>query len=213
MRKRLVVLVLSLGVPATLLVPLAAEAERPGGVSAKPSADAGTRRDPENVTATSEYVETLVKGNQKVDAKDLPAAVDLYKKAAQLKPKDALAPYLTGEAYLASAKLVEAEAAFKQADELSVGDGRSPLLRAQVLFVLADVYERQKKWELAKTTWKAYAEHAAKMKDGGGAHPESAAARIKAIEEWLALDQKYEMVRQRIADERDAGKDAAPSKK
>jgi hypothetical protein len=212
MRKRLLVLVLSLGVPSVVLLPLAADAERP---AKKAAADAGEARyDPANVTAISQYMETLVKGNQKYEEKDFPAAIDLYKKAAQLKPKDALAPYLMGEAYLASANLPEAEAAFKAAEEIS--DTRNPVLRAQVLFEVADVYERQKKWDLAKNAWKAYAEQAGKMKDGS-AFPGSAEARIKAIDEWLALDKSYVAVRQRIEAEKaaaaDAGKDAAAAKK
>jgi tetratricopeptide (TPR) repeat protein len=214
MRKRLVALVLSLGIPAAVLVPFAADAEKP---KPKAQADAGEHYDPENVTAISQYMETLVKGNQRADAKDFPGAIDLYKKAAQLKPKDAVAPYLMGEAHLASGNLPEAEAAFKQADELSAADAKNTVVRAQALFVLADVYERQKKWDLAKTAWKAYGEHAEKMKDAAAAHPDSAAARLKAIDEWLALDQKYEIVRQRIAAEKaaaaDAGKDAAPAPK
>jgi tetratricopeptide (TPR) repeat protein len=221
MRKRLAFLALALAVPAVALVPMVAEAERPAKPKVAPAADAGDRYDPENVTAISEHLETLAKGNAKAVAKDYPAAIDLYKKAAQLKPKDASAPYLLGEAYLADGHLPEAEAALEQAEELAdpkiaLRDPRrgEDLLRAQILFVLATAYERQKKWELARTTWTGYSELAAKMKDGGGAHPDSAAARLQAIEDWLSLDQKYEIVRQRIAAEKDAGADAGkPPKK
>jgi predicted Zn-dependent protease len=206
MRKRLLVLALTLGVPAAALVPYAAVADAP----AKPRPRAAAERnDPENTRAISQFMETVLLGNAKLAAGDAAAAIDLYKKAAQLQSKDALAPYLLGEAYLASANLPEAEAAWKHAEELA--DGKSPL-RGHVLFVLADVYERQKKWEPARAAWKTYAEYA--QSRDGGVHPASAAARLKAIDEWLALDQKYELVRQRIAADKDGGADAsAPAPK
>jgi tetratricopeptide (TPR) repeat protein len=178
--------------------------------------DGGERYDPDNVTAISQFMETLGKGNQKYVAKDYTGAIDVYKKAIQLNPRHPLGPYLLGEAYLATSNLGEAEAAFKAAEELN--DPKQPLVRSHVLFAVADVYERQKKWEQARVAWQAYTAHAAKLAaDGGGAdggsraHPQSGAARIKAIDEWLQLDKQYEIVRQRIAAERaDAG---APAKR
>jgi|GEM_PF-1227616 len=178
----------------------------------KAAPDAGDRYDPENVTAISQFMEMVGKGNDKYNAKDFPAAIDTFKKAIQLNPRHPLGPYLLGEAYLAMNNLGEAEAAFKAAEELS--DSKLPLVRSHVLFAVADVYERQKKWELARTAWQAYTEHAAKLGADGGAHPQSGAARLKAIDDWLKLDKQYEIVRQRIAAEKaDAGAaDAAPAK-
>jgi tetratricopeptide (TPR) repeat protein len=183
----------------------------------KNAADAGERYDPENVTAISQFMETVAKGNEKYNAKDYPGAVDVFKKAIQLNPRNALGPYLLGEAYLATGNLGEAEAAFKTAEELN--DPKFPLVRSHVLFAVADVYEREKKWEQARTAWQAYTEHAAKLGADAGAHPLSGAARIKAVDDWLKLDKQYELVRQRIAAERadsgapDAGKPAAPPAK
>jgi tetratricopeptide (TPR) repeat protein len=180
----------------------------------KPTApDAGDRYDPENVTAPSQFMETVGKGNEKYNAKDYPAAIDTFKKAIQINPRNALGPYLLGEAYLATSNLSEAEAAFKTAEELN--DAKFTLVRSHVLFALADCYEREKKSELARTAWQAYSEHAAKLGPDGGAHPQSGAARLKAIDDWLKLDKQYEIVRQRIKAEKvdsgapDAGKPAA----
>jgi len=176
----------------------------------KAAPDAGDRYDPENITALSQFMETVGKGNALYAAKDYPGAIDTFKKAVQLNPRHPLGPYLLGEAYLATANLGEAEAAFKAAEELI--DPKQPLVRSHVLFALADCYEREHKWEAARTAWQAYSEHAAKLGPDGGAHPQSGAARIKAIDEALKQDKAYEIVRQRIAAEKpgagDAGKPA-----
>ncbi len=182
---------------------------------AAPDSGAGERYDPENVTAISQFMEMVGKGNEKYNAKDYPGAVDTFRKAIQMNPRHPLGSYLLGEAQLASGNLGEAEAAFKAAEEQN--DPKLPLVRSHVLFAIADCYEREKKWELARTAWQAYTEHAAKLGTDGGAHPQSGAARIKAVDDWLKLDKQYEIVRQRIAAEKaDAGAakpPPAPAKK
>lgn len=179
--------------------------------------DAGpaeTRYDPDNVTGISQSMEALVKGNERYVAKDYPGAIDLYRKGIQLNPKNALGPYLLGEAHLAANNASEAEAAFKQAEELT--DSRNPSLRSRVLFVVADVYERQKKWPQAKAAWQTYGEHAAKYADAG-AFPQSGATRLEAVEAVLKLEAQYAEVRARIAAEKlaaaDAGAASAPGTK
>ena len=207
---------LALGV---VLSPLDAAGQRtkPKPTAAPAAAhDAGDRYDPDNITAMSQFMETAVKGNERYHAKDYTGAIDLFKKAIQFNPRNALGPYLLGEAYLALGNLPEAEAAFKTAEDLA-SDPKAPQLRSQILFAVADVYERQKKWEQARTSWQTYTEHAAKLGPDGGSYPQSGAARIKAIDDALKLDKQYEIVRQRIAAEKadsgaDAGKPAAPKK-
>src|SRR4051812_16822866 len=73
-----------------------------------PAADAGDRYDPENVTAISQFMEMVVKGSEKYNAKDYTGAIDTFKKAVQLNPRNALGPYVLGEAYLATNNLSEA---------------------------------------------------------------------------------------------------------
>lgn len=214
------VLACALGVASVSLgVALAAPPAARTAPKGKSAADAGDRYDPENITAISQAMETLVKGNEKYNAKDYTGAIDVYKKAIQLNPRLSLAHYVLGEAYLATNNLSEAEAAFKAAEELN--DPKQPLIRSHVLFAVADCYEREKKWEQARTAWQAYTEHAAKLGNDGGAFPQSGAARIKAVDDYLKLDKQYEIVRQRIAAEKadagaaasDAGKPAAPPAK
>ena len=175
--------------------------DAPKAAAARPKAapDAGDRYDPENVTAISPFMETVGKGNETYNATDYPAAIDTFKRAITQSPRHPLGSYLLGEAYLASGNLGEAEAAFKAAEEQN--DPKLPLVHSHVLFAVADCYEREKKWELARTAWQAYIEHAAKLGTDGGAHPQSGAARIKAVDDWLKLDKQYEIVRQRIAAE------------
>lgn len=151
---------------------------------------------------------TLVRrGKERYAAKDYPGAADVFKRAVQTSPRDPLGSYLLGEAHLASANLGEAESAFKAAAALD-DPQTPPAARSRVLFAVADCYEREKKWEQARSAWQAYAEHAAKLAPDAGAHPESAAARLKVLDEWLRLEKQSEAVRERIAAEnRDA---AAP---
>lgn len=212
---------MALAVTLTLtLAPADAAGQKPAsadGGAAKPrvAPDAGERYDPDNITAISQFMETVGKGNAQYAAKDYPGAIDTFKKAIQLNPRQPLGPYLLGEAHLAMANLGEAEAAFKTAEELN--DPKQPLVRSHVLFAVADCYEREKKWTEARAAWQAYTEHAAKLGLDGGAHPQSGAARLKAVDDWLKLDKQYEIVRQRIAAERaekaDAGTAPAPPAK
>lgn len=189
----------------------AASADQSRAVGArKPKAtpDGGEKHDPENITSLSQFMELVGKGNEKYAAKDYPGAIDLFKKAILLNPRNPLGPYLLGEAYLATNNLPEAEAAFKAAEEIN--DAKTPpLVRSHVLFAVADCYEREKKWEPARAAWQTYTDHAAKLGPDGGGHPLSGAARLKAIDDWLKLDKQYEIVRQRIAAEKaDAGSEA-----
>jgi tetratricopeptide (TPR) repeat protein len=205
MRLRAVAVAVALGIPCVALAPFAFGQKGPAPGPAKPVPDGGgaeSRYDPDNVTAISQYMETLVKGNERYVAKDYTGAIDLYRKGIQLKPKDPFGPYLLGEAFLATNNLPEAEAAFLQARDLS--DSRNPALRSHVLFVVADCFEREKKWTEAKAAWQAYNEHAPKVPDGG-AFAASGAERLKVVDNWLKLDAQYEIVRQRIAAEKKDG--------
>ena len=192
-----------LGAPALVLLPLAA-AWGDDAPAAKPASDAGvTRRDPDNKTALAEWMERCIKGNAKYLAKDIPGAIDLYKQAIQLAPKKPLPHYLLAEAQLGAGNLPEAEAALGDAEQTS--DDRDPNVRGKILFVLADVKEREKKWDDAKTAWKTYGDYAAKHLDAGMT-PATPPARVQAIDDMLKQDKAYDLVRQRIADE---GKDSA----
>ena len=204
-RTRALSLVLALAVPAIALVPVVASGEP----KPKDKNDKADKYDPENITAISQYMETLAKGNERYAAKDQTGAIDTYKKAIQLSPRNPLGHYLLAEAYLGSGNMGEAEAAIQQAYE---ADAKNGLVRSHVLFLRADIAERQKKWEQAKAAWQAYMEHAAKLGDAG-AYPQTAAERLKAIQKVMELEKAYAGVRERIAAEKaDAGKGASTKK-
>ncbi len=213
MRARAVLSVAVMGTVCGLLVTAATSSPASGEAPKRPAAarDAGgeTRYDPDNVTGISQSMETLVKGNQRYAAKDYAGAIDLYRKGIQLNPRSPLGPYLLGEGHLAAGNVAEAEAAFKQAEELS--DAKNPALRSRVLFVVADVYERQKKWPQAKAAWQSYNEHAAKFADAG-AFPHSGQSRFEAVEAVLKLEAQYAEVRARIAAEKEPADAGAPAK-
>jgi tetratricopeptide (TPR) repeat protein len=165
--------------------------------------DAGdARNDPSNITAISRWMELCIEGNAKYAARDFSAAIASYTSATRLAPKNPFPQYLLGEAHLANGNLAEAEASLKQAELAS--DKRNALLRAKILFVLADVKERQKKWDEAKAAWQLYSEWVF-AQSNGGTFPLSAAARIRAIDEVLKLDGTMQIVRERIAATSDGG--------
>ena len=159
--------------------------------------------DPANRTHISKFMETCVQGNAKFISRDFPGAIEVYRKAIQLQPMNPLGHYLLGEAQSASGNLTEAEASWTNADNL--GD-KDPPIKTKLLFVLADLKERQKKWDDAKAGWQRYAQYVAAHADAGGSAA-TADARIKAIDDMLKQDKAYDVVRQRIAAEKtDAGK-------
>jgi tetratricopeptide (TPR) repeat protein len=211
-------LALALLLPALMLVPLAAfgDGEKTPPKKKLPPAATDVKYDPEGVVAISEFQEQVAKGNARYAEKDYTGAVDLYRKAIQLAPKNALGPYLLAEAHLATGNLAEADASIASAVELAPTDAKptSQATRARVLFLRADIYERQKKWEQAKTAWQAYTDAANKVTSDGGAYPASGQERVRAIQKAMDLEKQYVPVRERIAaDKADAGKAATPPKK
>ena len=141
-------------------------------------------------------------GNTKFAAKDFAGALEAYKKATTIDPKDPIGHYLVAEAQLAQGNIADAQSALATGEK--VGDKR-PDVMGKILFLEADTKEREKKWADAKTAWTRYAEWASKH--DAGAMPSTATGRIQAIDDYAKLDQQYEDVRKRIAAEKtDGGK-------
>lgn len=212
MRKSSVVAVLwSLLLPAALMVPVvavaqsgkkkdppkaaAADEDSPPAKKSEAAGKKERRRDPNNVTGISKFMETCVEGNAKYAVQDWKGAMESYRAAIKLAPKNPLGHYLLGEAQLAGGSPADAEVSFRQADITS--DKRDAQMRAKVLFVTADVKERQSKWTEAKAAWQAYNDWVLQYSDGG-VFPLSATARIKAIDEQLKADKAMQVVRDRI---------------
>lgn len=193
-RNRLATSLLLLLVPALALAPVFAwgDGPKPGPKKTSAAASAGP---------SHEYSSTCAQGNAKYASRDFDGAIALYRKAIELAPHQGLGHYLLGEAQLGAGNLTEAEASWSRALDASDKD---PALHGRVLFVTADLKERQKRWEDAKAAWQVYLEWAHRFPDAG-AFPDSALSRQQVIDAVIKQDQSYEVVRQRIAASQDGG--------
>lgn len=220
--RRLLAALAALSATAALTVPVVFAGEpsptakpgpAPAAAAKKGDAAAEKRYDPDNVTALSRFMETLIQGNAAYSTKNYAGAAESFKKAIALNPKHALGPYALGEAQVALGELTQAEESFKLAESLS--DDRDPGLRARILFVLSDVKERQKKLDEAKVAWQAYSEYAQKHLDAG-VHPTTASTRLQLLDDLAKMEKAYVGVRERIAAEKieagapEAGPPATP---
>jgi tetratricopeptide (TPR) repeat protein len=157
------------------------------------SAD-GPRRDPRGVKGISPFWEALKRGDDAVAAHDLDGAKAAYDDAVRLDPHNGLGQYRVGETELLRGHFKEAEAAWQEALRFS---GEDASLKAKVLFVLADVKERQRAFEEATNGWNAYETHA-KAAPAAKTFPDSAADRKKRIQDWKQALIDYGAVKDRI---------------
>ena len=147
------------------------------------------------------FAQACSRAQAKYAARDFAGAAVAYQEAVALRPGDALGRYLLGEAWLAAGNLAAAESEWGRA---MAAENADPAVHARVLFVLADLRERQKKWAEAKAGWSTYREWAVRF-PSANAFPASADARIAAIDKMLEQDKRYEDVRRRIAETADGG--------
>jgi len=143
------------------------------------------------------FKDAAAQGITKYAARDFPGAVASFQKAIEADPKNPLGHYFLGEAQLAAGNMTEAEAAWNRAS--LVAAEKDPSLRAKILFVLADLKERQHKWDDARAAWQVYLDWAAKYPNAG-AFAGSGQSRQKSIDTMQQQDKSYAVVRQRIAD-------------
>jgi tetratricopeptide (TPR) repeat protein len=151
---------------------------------------------------TSRYADACAQGNSKYASRDFPAAIALYRSAVELDPKNPLGHYLLGEAELAAGNVPEAEAAWNRA--LLGSSERDPATRARVLFVIADLKERQWKWDDARAAWQVYLDWG-RSYPAAGAFTASALSRQQVIDAMLKQEKVYETVRRHIAEAKDGG--------
>jgi tetratricopeptide (TPR) repeat protein len=149
-----------------------------------------------------EYLKICEGGNAKYAGRDFAGAIDQFRKAIELSPKYPLAHYLMGEAQLASGNLTEADAAWNRASLES--NEQEPALRAKILFVIADLRERQKRWDDAKAAWQVYIDWGAKY-PSANVFTASAQSRLQVIDTMQKQDKAYEVVRQRIEQTKNGG--------
>lgn len=157
--------------------------------------------------------EAMAKGDAAYKERSLQEAVLHYGEAAQAQPKNALVHARLAEALRAEGKL---EDAFKAAAKgLRVAE--SLTMKGRLIFLQADIRERQKKYQQAQELWEVYLRLA-----GGGSseeitidldapegdvvsipagetlYPSTATERLKQIAAALKREKDYAPVRERI---------------
>jgi tetratricopeptide (TPR) repeat protein len=156
--------------------------------------DAAPRRDPKGITGISPFWEIVNKGDRAYVARDLDGALTAYREAITEQPYSGLGHYRLGQAQLAKGNLKEAEAAYAAALRYA---GADHTLRAKILFVIADLEERQKAYAEAEQAWSKY-EAFLKEQPKAKGHPESGAERKKRVTEYKQLASDSAAVKARI---------------
>lgn len=152
------------------------------------------RRDPKGITGISPFWEALLKGDKAFVARDFDSAITAYQEAIKLEPQNALGHYRMGEAQLAKANPTEAETNWV-AGLRFVGENHK--LRAKLLFVIADLRERQKSLDDAAERWSEYEKFVGAQPEAKG-YASTPTERKKRIDEWKKLTVDSAEVKKRI---------------
>ena len=191
--------------PAPAAAPPAATAAKPAATpaaapkatgattpAAAPAA-AGPRRDPEGKTGISPYMEAVARGQNSFVARDFAGAVTAFQDAIKGDPQQMLGFYLLGEAQLEAGKPEEAEAAWTTGLSKKGPDD----LNARLLFIMADLRERQKNWQAAKDAWAAYSAFLTSHPQAKG-YAATAEERTKRLDQRMKDEKDYAAVKERI---------------
>jgi hypothetical protein len=152
-------------------------------------------KDPQGRAGISPYMELINKGEASFIARDFAGAVVQFQEAIKLDGQKMLAFYRMGEAQLAAGKPEEADAIWTS----GLNKEGTPSMKARILFCLADLKERQKKFDQAKDAWGKYAQFLkdnAQEAKGYALTPEE---RIKVIDRHEKDLKDYTAVKERIA--------------
>ena len=178
---------------ASVSASAAGGASTPAG---SPAAAAPPPGDAKSKAVQSPYAAALAKGHAAYRARDYPAAMQAYREAIAADGSDPSGYYFLGEAQIAGGSTVEADASFAAGLRNA---GNRDELRAKLLFVVADLRERQGKWLEAKKGWEEYAQFLS-THPGVKGYAATATDRTKVADARIDLDTKYAPVRQRIED-------------
>jgi tetratricopeptide (TPR) repeat protein len=157
------------------------------------AAATGPRKDPAGIKGISPFMEQLNKGEAAFVARDFAGAVAAFQEAVKIDGQAMLGFYRLGEAQLAAGKPEEADAVWQTA----LGKKGTPDLQAKVLFVIADLRERQKKLQAAKDAWAAYTAFLQGNSKANG-YAGSASERQKQIDRRVKDEKDYAVVKERI---------------
>jgi tetratricopeptide (TPR) repeat protein len=186
-------------VSSTLAISPGAFADTPqgGGGTAPAPAPADSAKAPAVVPlgkGKPAYSPKIMKGHAAYVARDFQGAIAAYKDAIKDDANDPFAHYFLGEAQLAAGNVAEADASF--AAGLRVVGAKDDI-HAKLLFVVADLRERQGKWPDAKKAWEEYAQFLSAHPNAKG-YAATATERNKVIDTHVDLETKYAAVKQRI---------------
>lgn len=155
----------------------------------------GIRRDPAGVTGISPFMEKIVKAEKLIVARDFTGAIAAFRDAITEDAKNPYGHFMLGEAQVIKGDLTEAEASWKTA---LANVGTDDALRAKIMFGMADLRERQGKWDEAKTAWAEYGRFVSDHAKSKG-YPATAGDRQAKIDVHNDLATKYAEVKTRIA--------------
>jgi tetratricopeptide (TPR) repeat protein len=127
-------------------------------------------------------------------ARDFEGAVRAYREAIEKEPQNPMGHYRLGQAQLTKGDLVEAEQSWQAGLRFA---GNNANLRAKLLFVLADLRERQRNHDDAVARWKEYAAHVQAKPESKGFHG-TAVEREKRLNEWKQVNADSLAVKERI---------------
>jgi tetratricopeptide (TPR) repeat protein len=159
-----------------------------------PGSASGAARDAKSKPAVSPAANAISKGHGAYMARDYPGAIQAYKEAIAQDATDPAGYYFLGEAQIAAGSTVEADGSFATGLRYV---GSKEDWRSKLLFVIADLRERQGKWPEAKKAWEEYAQFLATHPEAKG-YAATATERVKVVDARADLDTKYAPVKQRI---------------
>lgn len=169
-----------------------AQDEAAAGEPAK--AAGGVRKDPKGLTGISPFWEAIREGDKAYVARDYASAIAAYQKAIAAQPENPMGHYRAGQAYMGNSQMTEAEQAYVAALRYASAD---PQMKAKVLFVIADLRERQQDLAGAVEHWDSYASHVKQSQVGG--YPATPEQRKQANAKWQEMKAQYADVKERIA--------------
>ena len=152
------------------------------------------RRDAEGKRGISPYAEAIAKGEGAYVARDLPGAITAFQDAIKLDAEKMLGFFRLGEALLETGKPDEADSTWTTA----LGKKGTDDLNAKLLFVIADLRERQRKWQATKDAWAAYSAFLQNHTKVTG-YPATATERTKQADRRIKDEVDYAAVKDRIA--------------
>jgi predicted Zn-dependent protease len=161
--------------------------------SADPPKGGEIRRDPEGKRGISPYMELIVKGDAAFVAHDVHGAITAFQDAIKSDPSKMLGFYRLAEVEVDQGKLDDASGSLEAALSKKGDDD----LKAKVLFRIADLRERQGKWQAGKDAWAAYAAFLAGNPKAKG-FPGTAQERIKQADRRMKDEVEYGKVKERI---------------